>query len=688
MNADGTKQKRLTSAPSADASPAMSPDGRTIVYMSNGTEMLGFTLYRMNADGSGIQQLTQTNSDDPMWSPDGRRIVFRGDPPSNKQSQSGYGGIATGMIYTMNPDGTDQKPVRTGMSPQYSPDGKQFAFALPGDAESRIGTVDINGQNTRWLSPPGVYDENPTWSPDGQWVAFDSDPTFRSARSAYFAALEAGQGNDGKHDIYVMTRDGAHVTRLTQSLEEAGTNFRPNWGPDITGAAATRILPAPPTPLLSAPIISTVADEPHTLASGQLVYAVNDLQHAPFPSSLVLQSIETAPTGAPSQAKLASYRIQNVEGRYGPLLFDPQFSPGGGQLTVKLGAPHPESGYLAYSPFSSYQLYAWNLQQKQWRQVSSRNLYYPQNLWSPDEKRIALIAGGAPLGKAPGNLVGSDIRNGNMIPAAAPRWAQPLSLYVNDLSDGSEQLIVQNSTIAYNVCWADSQTLLYALLTPDQQKLWQQQRPMPKEGETAIRPNIYEYSLQTKKERLLIKDGHRPLVSPDGKWIAFYGSPKPQQPSPLNESWWLRPGWSSLIVAHRDGSQRRPLKRFEGAYPEVLWKGDGQNLITLHQTDYGAKARAEVEQWNFVTGAWRKIATLETSDTASTQRSAMNPQFEAIKLSNNGRYLWVRVVENTPSVKVGAQPTQVTFVRAVELDTGNVTTITRIEGDGGMDWHN
>ena len=509
----------------------------------------------------------------------------------------------------------------------------------------------------------------------------------RDARAAHFSRLRPQQG---QRDIYIMGRDGSRTTRLTQSLDGAGENFRPHWGMSVEAKTTTRALPLMPLPQLTAPTVSPVLSEPsQKTASGQLIYAFNDLTKAPFPSSLVLQNIEVSEEMPQTHPEATSYQIQNVEGRYGPLLFDPQFSPSGQQLTVKLGVPDARAKFLNTSPFSSYQLYALSLRAKQWRQVTSRPLYYPRPLWSPDETRIAFIAGGSSLGTAPDNLVGTYIREGYMTYPDVPSWAEPLSLYVNDGQGGAEQLVVRNSTIAYNVCWADNQTLLYALLTPDQQKQWKQQRESGKLSESTIRPNIHEYSLQTKQERLLIKDGHRPTISPDGKWIAFFGSPDPNHPFPLNEDWWLRP---ALVIPDRGATATAlialPSPSSQGSYPSVLWKGDGQTLITLHQTRFGADAQAEVEQWNFITGKRQKIAILKTQDRTLVENAALTPQIEALGLSSDGLFLWVRVAESSAPTNATDSPKQTTFLRALNLETGEVITLARVPDDTGLDWHN
>jgi len=75
MNADGSNPIRVIGDGAATA-PDVSPDGRSLIYMSHRDG--NWEVYRANIDGSGITRLTQNGADDglPVWSPDGNHIAF------------------------------------------------------------------------------------------------------------------------------------------------------------------------------------------------------------------------------------------------------------------------------------------------------------------------------------------------------------------------------------------------------------------------------------------------------------------------------------------------------------------------------------------------------------------------------------------------------------------------------------
>ena len=69
MNADGSDKTRLTTSPATNKSPAWSPDGTQIAFVSERNEET--EIYVMNRDGSGLTRLTDTKrlEAEPTWRP-------------------------------------------------------------------------------------------------------------------------------------------------------------------------------------------------------------------------------------------------------------------------------------------------------------------------------------------------------------------------------------------------------------------------------------------------------------------------------------------------------------------------------------------------------------------------------------------------------------------------------------------
>ncbi len=155
MDDDGSNLTLLTDVLNP-SSPRWSPDGRQIVFYRqvNPNDLLINHIFIMNADGSNIRQLTPPdNLDDwdPSFSPDGTSIVFNQDVRRNNKSTSFICvmDLATGAIEHIAELGANW--------PVWSPDGKKIVFtpfSILGRTGSNLWMMDADGHKPHELLPP------------------------------------------------------------------------------------------------------------------------------------------------------------------------------------------------------------------------------------------------------------------------------------------------------------------------------------------------------------------------------------------------------------------------------------------------------------------------------------------------------------------------------------------------------
>jgi eukaryotic-like serine/threonine-protein kinase len=274
----------LTTDAGFEGEPTFSPDGKLIAYVSDRTG--NFDIFLKRIDGGPDLQLTTDPADDvqPAFSPDGSEIAF--------VSGRSFGGgiiyqspaspLIGGDVWVMPALGGEPRKIATGNHPSWLPKGNSIIYVSGRWFERRLQRVSASGGNPQPIPLAPVAGQTfndirrPTVSPDGRWIAFESD-----------------------NQVFEVPIAGGTPTRLA-----AGRG--PAWAPDGASVFFTSVDPA----LIGGLARVRMDGQGHAAAEPEMVsvsaYSAADVRvasdgtHLAFAAEVVRANVEERPFDAES----------------------------------------------------------------------------------------------------------------------------------------------------------------------------------------------------------------------------------------------------------------------------------------------------------------------------------------------------------------------------------------------------
>jgi Tol biopolymer transport system component len=252
INADGSGFQQITNSERNDYYPTFDPLSSDVIFAAS--YQGGFDLFAIDLKMGHVAQLTYNvgNVFSPSFSPDGQQIVFVNRVGGGPYSLwlSGRNGEFPHSIYT----GTN-----TIVAAAWSPSGDRIAFAMAVDQQNsyELFLLDVNNLKQPpqriTIGLPGI-DGSLVWSPDAKNILFCAGPDklknifradinnetpiqltsggFNNAAAAYspdgqFIVFNSLRNNTNAN-LYIMRSDGSGEHQLTTDTEP---DWQPQWGP-------------------------------------------------------------------------------------------------------------------------------------------------------------------------------------------------------------------------------------------------------------------------------------------------------------------------------------------------------------------------------------------------------------------------------------------------------------------------
>jgi TolB protein len=200
-DADGENSQSALVSNEPIISPAWSPDGQRLAYVSFESRKPEVRVHDLATGQRRLVASFPGSNSAPAWAPDGRTLAVTLTRTGNSQ------------LYVINANGGEPRRLTQSSGidtePVYSPDGKFIYFVSDRGGAPQVYRMPAGGGNPERVTFSGTYNISPTLSPDGRWLAYVSRV-------------------NGQFKLHVMELAGGTATAITDTTADESPSFAPN----------------------------------------------------------------------------------------------------------------------------------------------------------------------------------------------------------------------------------------------------------------------------------------------------------------------------------------------------------------------------------------------------------------------------------------------------------------------------
>ena len=200
-DADGENAQSALSSPEPIISPAWSPNGNQLAYVSFESRKPVVYMHDVLSGKRRLIANFKGSNSAPAWSPDGRTLTV---------TLSRDGGS---QLYSIDANGGEPRRLAQSNSidtePVYTPDGKSIYFVSDRGGAPQIYKMPSTGGNAERITFSGSYNISPSISSDGRWLAYISRV-------------------NGAFKLHVMDLAVGTVSAITDTSADESPSFAPN----------------------------------------------------------------------------------------------------------------------------------------------------------------------------------------------------------------------------------------------------------------------------------------------------------------------------------------------------------------------------------------------------------------------------------------------------------------------------